>query len=120
MGIPNPDYLQGLPYRVLLDWQEYYEKNPFGAERDDIRIGYAISGLANVIMQTWSDKKLKKSQLLKPEDFIPEFNFKRKKKDEVSPDMQFAKVKLLNAMFGGEVIDKRGDRIRKIDKGSNS
>lgn len=52
----------------LRDWVRFYQEEPFGDERDDLRIGYATASLAQVILGAW----VKNPPRLKPRDFIPQ------------------------------------------------
>jgi hypothetical protein len=70
------------------------------AKRDqaDHRAALICAVLANI----YRDKK-RKSTPFKPEDFMPEYEQKVKKQQ--TPEEQFAIVKMLNAAFGGNVVE---------------
>lgn len=111
LGVPNPNYLMNLPWSVIRDWQAFYVLEPFGGERGDLRTGYAFARMAGLI----AEPKGKKGW--SPKDFMPDYGKSSKK--VVDPDTQFRKIKMINYLFGGKVIDKRA-KNRKDDTGSNA
>lgn len=57
----------------LSEWLAYYELEPFGEERADLRMGILASVFAN------ANRDPKKGRAFKPQDFIPSFEGKAKK-----------------------------------------
>jgi len=111
LGVPNPDYIAQMPFRVYRDWQAYFLLEPFGVERGELARGYAYAQLAGL----WGKPKGK--QGWSPEDFIPPWDEIVAKKDGVvDPDTQFKKILVLTRLYGGEVIDRRAEN-RKDDTG---
>lgn len=85
-----------MPLRVLREWAIYAQYEPFGEERGDLR----MSILASVMANLWGRKK--SAPPFKLKQFMPEF--RRDAKRALSPDELFEKVKMLNALFGGEEV----------------
>lgn len=54
--------LSGMTWTQFVGWYVYYELEPFGEEREDLRIGFAFARLASMFTKS----------PLKPSDFIPE------------------------------------------------
>lgn len=73
------------------EWLAYYQLEPFGDERADLRMAI----LASLIANANRDKK-KRKKAFDPKDFIPQFG-----KEAQTPEQQLAIVEMLNAMFGG-------------------
>lgn len=68
LGWPHPDYLLlYLSAPQLQEWVAYYELEPFGEERADLRAGIIAATSANV----WRKKG---RPALKPRDFMPHFD----------------------------------------------
>lgn len=76
--------------REFSEWMAFYTLEPFGPERDDLRIAILDSIVAN------ATRDPKKSRVMKPGDFMPEFG-----KAQQTPDQQLQIAEALNAMFGG-------------------
>mgnify|MGYP000940748974 FL=1 len=57
--------LQRMSSRELSEWMAYYNIEPFGEERADLRSGIVASTIANV------NRDPKKGQPFKPTDFMP-------------------------------------------------
>lgn len=61
---PNVDaMLASIPLPLFFEWLEYAKRKPFGEERGDLRIGYALAKLATLWTTTG----------VKPSDFMPDF-----------------------------------------------
>lgn len=73
------------------EWLAYYQLEPFGDERADLRMAI----LASLIANANRDKK-KRKKAFDPKDFIPQFG-----KEAQTPEQQLTIVEMLNAMFGG-------------------
>lgn len=52
--------------RELAEWEVFNEFEPFGEEREDLRMGILASTIANV-------NRGKSQRAMKPNEFIPEF-----------------------------------------------
>jgi hypothetical protein len=74
----------------------YYEIEPWGEQRADLRAGIVASTMAN----TARDPK-KKAKPFEASDFMPKFE----PSDPQEPNALLAKVEAINAAFGG--VDKR-------------
>jgi len=79
------------------EWMAYYNLEPFGEERADLRMAMLASLIANVNR----DKKRRPNPFL-PKDFMPKFEH-----EEQTPDQQLAFVEALNAMFGGKDLREK-------------
>lgn len=65
LGCLHPDYLfKELTARQLHEWQAFYEIDPFGDQRDDLRTGI----LCSVMNNRW---RAKNETPVKPMDFMP-------------------------------------------------
>lgn len=53
-----------MSYRELIEWMAYYELEPWGAERDDLRSGISTAALVRM----WAGKNAKK---ITPTMFMP-------------------------------------------------
>jgi hypothetical protein len=97
---PNPDaMLAVMPYRVYQDWMTYYELEPFGEERADLRAGIIAATIANCLARR------KGRPAFRVTDFMPRFG--REKRRTRTPDDMLKQVKILNMLYGGKFIDKR-------------
>ncbi len=96
MGVSVDYLLKNISSRELTEWMVYYEIEPFGEERADLRSGIIASTIANV-------NRGKGGKAYKPSDFIPKFEEKRQTWQE-----QLRAVEILNKVFKGE------DRREKI------
>lgn len=83
--------------RELSEWMVYYGMEPFGVERGDLQAGIVASTIANVHRDS---KKQKKP--FEPQDFMPDFEAAGQKKQGRTMDQLLAKVRQLNALFGGK------------------
>ncbi len=90
--------LNRISSRELAEWWEYYQLEPFGEERADLRNGIVAATIANV-------NRGKGKRAKKPQDFMPKFE---KKQEEQTWQQQLHIVEMLNAAYGG--VDKRGKR----------
>lgn len=59
--------------RQFAEWQAYYQLEPWGEERADLRAGIIASTIANV-------NRGKGQRAFTPSDFMPEFNPKPKQR----------------------------------------
>lgn len=88
--------LENISSRELTEWMSYYQIEPFGEEREDLRMGIISSTIANV-------NKGKNGKTYKPKDFIPNFN-----KPTQTWQEQLKAIELLNIAFKGE--DRRKNK----------
>lgn len=82
--------LHNISSQELTEWMVYYELEPFGEERADLRAGIISSTIANA-------NRSKNSRVYKPVDFIPKFD---KPKQTWQEQLQI--VEMLNIAFKGE------------------
>lgn len=100
LGWPDPDVmLASMPYSLYLEWMQYYELEPFGEERADLRAGIIAATVANCLARK------KGRPAFRVTDFMP--LLKAEPKREKTPEELFKKIQAINFLFGGEVIDKR-------------
>lgn len=90
MGVSVAHLLNNISSKELTEWMVYYELEPFGEERDDLRMGIISSTIANV-------NRGKGGKVYKPEDFMPKFD-----KPKQTWKEQLRVVELLNIAFKGE------------------
>lgn len=99
------ELLSRISSRELSEWMAYYDLEPFGEERADLRAGIIASVTAN------ANRDAKKGKAYRPQDFMPDFE-KASEKRQVwaqgrPAEHLLAKVRSLNALFGGK--DERGE-----------
>lgn len=80
---------------------QFFELEPFGYERADLRSGIVASTMANI----YRDRK-KQKKAFKPKDFMPKFGREHKRQP-----WQYQKqlVELLNVAFGGRDLREGKD-----------
>ena len=83
--------------REFAEWQAYYELEPWGEERADLRAGIVASTIANV--------NRGKGKSFKPGDFMPEFDKPAPKHQ--TPE-QMAAVMTMFAKRQNEYVARRG------------
>ena len=84
--------------RELSEWMVYYELEPFGEERADLRAGIVASTVANV---NRDPKKQKKPY--SPQEFLPQFEGGAGAKEQKSLEALRRKwERVVAAMGGGE------------------
>jgi hypothetical protein len=87
--MPVGDLLARVSSRELTEWMAYYEMEPFGEERADLRAGIIASTVANV--------NRAKGKAYKPQDFMPKFERRGQKTwQEI-----LTAVERMNALLGG-------------------
>lgn len=86
--------------RELSEWMAYYELEPFGEERADLRAGIVASTVANSRMRGKNDNKT-----YQPKDFLPKFG---ESKEKQTWEDHLAMVQDLQKSFGGKITTKRG------------
>ena len=93
MGATVAELQRRMSSREFTEWAVYYELEPFGEERADLRAGIVASTVAN----TARDPK-KRHKAFEPKEFMPQFG------EQEAPDADelLEKVVLINAMFGGK------------------
>jgi hypothetical protein len=89
------ELLERIDALELSEWQAFYNLNPWGQERDDLRAGIIASTVANCM----TDKSN-----WKPSDFMPKFG-----PPEPEPEPQTAEQMKqicirMNAMMGGKFM----------------
>jgi hypothetical protein len=93
LGRPDVDGLLGeLSSSQLAEWLAYFQLEPFGEERDDLRMGIVASTIANV------NRSPKRKKPYEPRDFMPQF-------DEDEDDPEEAALRLMaqmKAALGGK------------------
>ncbi len=62
--------VEQIPASELMEYMAEYNIEPFGADRDDLRIGYAAAVTYNV-------NRPRRARGLKPKDFIPQYHAPR-------------------------------------------
>jgi hypothetical protein len=65
LGMTVRELLQRMDSRELVDWIAYWQLEPWGEERADLRAGIVASAATNV----W----VKKGKRTKPQDFVPRY-----------------------------------------------
>lgn len=59
--------LAGLPAQTFVRWIAYDQLDPFGGEREDLRMAIEASALCNML-------RAKNTRRFKPADFLPRFD----------------------------------------------
>ena len=90
------ELLSRVSSRELSEWMVYYEQEPFGEERGDLRAGIVASTVANANRDPKKQKKPFTAQ-----DFMPSFEGGGRGAEGPGWERLLQKVKLLNAAFGG-------------------
>jgi len=100
--------LANMPSHIYYDWVRYYNAEPFGEERADLRMGIMTANILTSISAVAAGMAgKKKGRTFKPGDFMPFSNAAKQKPKNVTPEMQFQKIMLFNAALGGTFIDNR-------------
>ncbi len=86
--------LERVPSRLISEWMEYANLEPFGEERADLRAGIVASTMANV----WRGKNGKAA---KPGDFMPKFGGEQPKEPQSLEQMKLAQMRI-SAVVGGK------------------
>ena len=86
------ELLARISSRELAEWMQYYELEPFGEERADLRAAIVATTIAN-------SNRRKGKRAFKPADFMPRFE---KKEEAQSWEQQLAIVEALNSALGGK------------------
>lgn len=88
--MPVGELQQRMSAREFAEWIAYYQLDPFGEERADLRVATLTALTANIY-------KKKGKPDFKPQDFMPFLP-----KEEKTPEEMLAFVELLNAALGGK------------------
>lgn len=94
------ELLSRVSSRELTEWGLYYELEPFGEWRADLRMGIQTAAQVNSVPRN----KKERHKAWKPEDFMPDFE--RDARKGPNQDVLFEKVKMLSAVFGGTIEDE--------------
>ena len=97
LGCTVGELLGRISSRELTEWMAYFELDPFGQERADLRSAIVASTVANTVR----DPKKKQKPWL-PRDFMPKFEQQR----EQTWQEQLAIVEMINAAMGGRDLRK--------------
>lgn len=80
----------------------FYAIEPFGVERDDVRVAYGASGIVNALIQLFS----RKPKTIPVEDFMPKFripsDLMSEKQRYENSEVLKGKVSWLAQIFGGK------------------
>lgn len=79
--------------RELSEWQAYFETDPFGEERADLRAGIIAAIIANIYRK-------KGAKPFKPSDFMPKYR-------KQGPEDHLKIIEGINALMGGEDLRKK-------------
>lgn len=102
------ELLARISSRELSEWAAYYELEPWGEERADLRAGIVASTMAN----TARDPK-KRQKPYRANEFMPQFAGADRESDGEDEDErpawegQLRYVEMLNAIFGGRDLRKQ-------------
>lgn len=99
LGQSNPDkMLCEIPHRILMEWQQYAELEPFGEERADWRAAMIASTMANI------HARKKGKPAFKIENFMPKFG-KAPEQNTLNPgEILLEKVMAANWALGGRIV----------------
>jgi len=103
-----------MPWRVLVEWQQYDEVEPFGELRADLRIGELAALTANI------HARQKGRRSYRPEEFMPYLekalrSARRAKSAAMTAEAQFKYICMLNQVYGGDFIDNRPKKRDDVD-----
>lgn len=90
----------------FLDWQVYYQLEPFGELRADLRSGTIAATIANI----HRDRK-KRKKPYSARDFMPGYELTAQPKQALSADGLLQKVAMINEALGG-----KDERHRESDR----
>ena len=94
----NPDaMLERMPHRILLEWLQYDDEEPFG--QIPLRLGYATAALGNL----WGKPKGKRAW--QAADFMPD---RRVVRPVASADKQMDTIYMAAQLLGAEIKDPKG------------
>lgn len=84
-----------ISYREFVEWTLYYQIEPYGAERDDLRMAVLGAYLINAMAGLWTGKESD----VKPADLLPQFESETERDPEpdAAADAVAAKAE---AVFG--------------------
>ncbi len=95
MGEADVDaLLDRLPADLFMEWQAYYQIEPWGEDRADLRAGIVASVIAN----THRDAR-RKPEPYQPADFMPRFEPTKKKLQTWQEQLEIAR--LITIALGG-------------------
>lgn len=89
------ELLARITSRELSEWWAFFQLEPFGEERADVRAAIVASTMAN----TARDPK-RRRRPFQPSDFMPKFERKVKKRQTWEEQLRI--VEMFNVAFGGE------------------
>jgi hypothetical protein len=89
--------------REFAEWVQYYQLEPFGEPRADLRSGIVASTVAN----SARDPK-KKPTPFKPDDFMIQFEQKQERQKDWRT--MLAQVEMINKAFGGRDLRKQDEK----------
>ena len=104
-GCTVTELQQRMSSREFAEWMEYYQLDPFGDERADVRSAIVASTMANALLGS--------GEALDVDMFMPAFGERKLQEDDVEsspldidievigPDEANRIMELLNATFGG-------------------
>lgn len=84
-----------MPSRLLTEWMVFYEAEPFGERRADLRAGIVAATVANA-------NRGKNQRPFGAEDFMPKLGDEREVDQAPDWESLLARVRAINAAFGGE------------------
>jgi len=96
--------LKHMACSTYLDWMRYAALEPFDQQRADLRAGIIASTIVNVAMGLTGSK----GRLTTPSDFMP-FSSEPEPPRQTA-DQLYQKIRVLNRLLGGRVIDERKPR----------
>lgn len=96
--------LAQMPARLFAEWQAYFQVEPWGEERADLRAGIVAATVAN----PWRKEG---SEPFKPEDFMPKFG-----RQEEEPEDWRTMLEALRMLTGGLSAEPSGDEMPETDE----
>lgn len=93
MGRPIAQLKAEMSHREFVSWLAFYEVEPWGEERADLRAGIVASTVANCHVS-------RKGKGFKPSDFMPDFGKAAKRKTGQTREEQMAVFDTLKRMYG--------------------
>ncbi len=86
-----------MPYRILTEWAQYFNRHPFGEFREDLRAAIIARTIAA------SHGKPKSGGEFKLKDFLPEAFIQSQNTQPLSDEERVRRAKNIAKMWGSEV-----------------
>jgi len=95
--------------REFTEWIAFYNLDPFGAEREDLRAALVAATIANTTRGDAQDPYTTEQFMPKLGEraLLPAGDTESDMPEPITPEQGVATLEMLNAMFGGQDLRKR-------------